>query len=177
MSLERLKARRTRQQHINEGRIMDSECAFECRVENLEPKPALTIRLKTRPEDIAEMFDRGFSAIDQYLESKGKKPAGPPFVIYINMELDNLEVEFGFPVEEGIEGESPIQATATPSGKAVTSLYIGPYEEAEPVYDALLKWVSDNNVNASGVAYEVYLNDPAETPPEQLKIQVYLMLA
>lgn len=156
---------------------MDFECAFQCELENLEPRPALAIRLKTKAGDIAEMFDQGFSAIASYLEAKGKKPAGPPFAVYYNMEMDNLEVEFGFPVEEGVDGEGAIQATMTPSGKAVGSLYIGPYEEAEPVYDALMKWISDNGLEANGVAYEIYLNDPAGTPPEQLKIRVYLLLA
>ncbi|UZJ39181.1 MULTISPECIES: GyrI-like domain-containing protein [unclassified Prosthecochloris] len=155
---------------------MNFECAFQCELEDLEPRPALTIRLKTKAGDIAEMFDQGFSAIASYLEEKGKKPQGPPFAIYYNMDMDHLEVEFGFPVEEGIDGNASIQASMTPSGKAVTSLYIGPYEEAEPVYDALMKWISDNELEATGVAYEIYLNDPALTPPEQLKTQVYLLL-
>ncbi|MCG8377826.1 MAG: GyrI-like domain-containing protein, partial [Chlorobiales bacterium] len=67
--------------------------------------------------------------------------------------------------------------TMTPSGKAATSLYIGPYEDAEPVYDALMKWISDNGLEANGVAYEIYLNNPAETPPEQLKTRICLLLA
>ena len=157
--------------------MMDFECAFQCEQENLEPSPALTIRLKTKAGDIAEMFDQGFSAIAGYLASKGKKPDGPPFVIYYNMEMENLEVEFGFPVEKGIEGDDNIQATQTPSGKAVGALSIGPYEEAGPVYDALMKCVRDNGLEANGVAYEIYLNDPVGTPPEQLKTKIYLMLA
>ena len=40
-----------------------------------------------------------------------------------------------------------------------------------------MKCVRDNGLEANGVAYEIYLNDPAETPPEQLKTRVYLMLA
>ena len=157
--------------------MMDFECAFQCEQKNLDPHPALTIRLKTKAGYIAEMFDQGFSAIAGCLASKGKEPDGPPFVIYYNMEMENLEVEFGFPVEKGIEGDGSIQATRTPSGKAVGALSIGPYEEAGPVYDALMKCVRDNGLEANGVAYEIYLNDPAETPPEQLKTRVYLMLA
>ncbi len=156
---------------------MDFECAFQPELENLEPRPALTIRLQTKAGDIAEMFDQGFSAIVGYLESKGKKPEGPPYVIYYNMEMDALEVEFGFPVEEGIEGDGPIEAAMTPSGKAATSIYIGPYEEAEPVYDALMKWIGDNGLEANGIAYEIFLSDPADTPSEQLRTKVCLLLA
>ena len=163
--------------NISTEDTMDFECAFQCELQNLDARPALTVRMKTKAGDIAEVFDEGYSSIARYLESKGKAPTGPPFVVYYNMGMDNLEVEFGFPVEEGIDGEGNIRSSATPSGKAVTSLYIGPYEEAEPVYDALVKWIKDNGLEANGVAYEMYLNDPAETPSDELKTQVYLMLA
>ena len=155
---------------------MDFECSFHCELQNLEPRPSLTIRLKTKAGDIAEVFDEGYGAIAAYLKSKGKEPQGPPFAIYFNMEMDNLEVEFGFPVEAGMTGEESIVASMTPSGKAASSLYIGPYEEAEPVYDALIAWIRENNLEANGIAYEIYLNDPAVTPPDQLKTQVNLLL-
>lgn len=155
---------------------MDFECAFQCELRNLDSRPALTIRLKTKAGDIAEVFDEGYSSIAGYLGSKGKTPQGPPFAIYYNMEMDNLEVEFGFPVEKKMDGEGNIKSSVTPSGKAATSLYIGPYEEVEPVYDALIKWIKDNGLEANGVAYEIYLNDPAETPPDELKTQICLML-
>ena len=40
-----------------------------------------------------------------------------------------------------------------------------------------MKWVEDNGFALSGEAYEVYLDNPAETPPDQLRTRVYLMLA
>lgn len=156
---------------------MDSECAFHCELHTLDAQPALTIRLKTNAGDMASPFDEGYGAILGYLKSKGKEPSGPPFTIFYNMEKDNLEVEFGFPVEDGLAGEEVIQPSTTPAGKAAGCLHIGPYEEAGPVYDALLQWISENGHEANGVAYEIYLNDPAETPPDQLKTQIYLMLA
>ena len=79
-------------------------------------------------------------------------------------------------VDELLEGSGSIHASATPSGKAVTTLYIGPYEEVEPAYDFLMKWCADNSLILNGVACEIYLNDPSQTPPEMLKTQVSLLL-
>ena len=155
---------------------MDFECAFVPELKNLVSRPALTIRTRTRVRDIASLFHKGYTAITLLLNERGKVPAGPPFALYYNMDIDDLEVEFGFPVDELLEGSGSVIASATPSGKAVTTLYIGPYEEVEPAYDFLMKWSADNSLTLNGVAYEMYLNDPSQTPPEMLKTQVSLLL-
>ena len=155
---------------------MDFECAFVPELKELVSRPALTIRTRTRVSDIAALFNKGYTAIALLLNEREKVPAGPPFALYYNMDMDNLEVEFGFPVGELVEGSGSIKASATPSGKAVTTLYIGPYEEVEPAYDFLMKWCADNSLILNGVACEIYLNDPSQTPPEMLKTQVSLLL-
>jgi effector-binding domain-containing protein len=155
---------------------MDFECAFVPELTNLESRPALTIRTRTRVSDIAALFKKGYTSIALRLKEHGKVPAGPPFALYYNMDMDDLEVEFGFPVDELLQGSASIMASTTPTGKAVTTLYIGPYEEIEPAYDYLMKWCADNSLILNGVAYEVYLNDPSNTSPEMLKTQVHLLL-
>lgn len=155
---------------------MDFECTFVPELINLASRPALSIRTRTRVSDIAALFGKGYASIALLLKARGKAPISPPFALYYNMDMDDLDVEFGFPVDEPLEGSGSVIASATPSGKAVTTLYIGPYEEVEPAYDFLMKWCADNNLILSGVAYEVYLNDPSHTPPEMLKTQVHLLL-
>jgi effector-binding domain-containing protein len=156
---------------------MDFECAFVPELKELVSRPALSIRTRTRVSEIAALFGKGYASIARLLQERGKMPAGPPFALYYNMDMNDLEVEFGFPVDELLDESGSITASATPSGKAVTVLYIGPYEEIEPAYDFLMKWSADNSLTLSGVAYEVYLNDPSSTPSEMLKTQVHLMLA
>ena len=155
---------------------MDFECAFVPELTNLASRPALTIRTRTRVSGIPALFKKGYTSIVQLLKEHGKVPAGPPFALYYNMDMDDLEVEFGFPVDELLQGSASIMASTTPTGKAVTTLYIGPYEEIEPAYDFLMKWCADNSLILNGVAYEVYLNDPSNTSPEMLKTQVHLLL-
>jgi effector-binding domain-containing protein len=157
---------------------MDFECAFVPELKELASRPALTIRTRTRIRDIATLFDKGYSSIARLLKERGKEPADPPFAIYYSMDMDNdIEVEFGFPVDEHLEGSGSITASTTPSGKAVTTLYVGPYDEVEPAYDFLMKWCTDNSLIMSGAAYEVYLNDPSRTSPDMLKTQIHLLLA
>jgi effector-binding domain-containing protein len=155
---------------------MDFECQFVCELRELVPVPALTIRMLTTMGKIKALFDEGYREIADCLAAQGLKPEGPPFAAYYNMGMNDIDVEFGFPVVSSAKGTGRIMTGETPSGKAVTCLYIGPYNEVEPAYDALMKWIDDNHFTASGTAYEIYLNDPASTPSEMLKTQVHLLL-
>lgn len=156
---------------------MDFECSFSPELKDLVSRPALTIRTRTKVSGIALLFKEGYGEIARLLKERGAHPAGSPFALYFNMDMDDLEVEFGFPVDKPVEGSGRIIASATPSGKAVSTLYIGPYNEVEPAYDSLMKWSADNKLTPNGTACEVYLNDPAVTPPELLKTEVSLLLA
>ncbi|NTU57971.1 MAG: transcriptional regulator [Chlorobiaceae bacterium] len=155
---------------------MDFGCQFVCELRELSPAPALMIRMHTSMHDIARLFDAGYREIVALLATQGRKPAGAPFARYFNMDSKMIDIEFGFPVESDVQGGGRIAVGATPCGKAVTSLFIGPYNEIEPAYDALMKWADDNGYSPSGEAYEIYLNDPTSIPSDQLRTQVHLML-
>uniref|UniRef100_UPI003F77859C AraC effector-binding domain-containing protein n=1 Tax=Chlorobaculum tepidum (strain ATCC 49652 / DSM 12025 / NBRC 103806 / TLS) TaxID=194439 RepID=UPI003F77859C len=155
---------------------MDFECQFVCELKELAPQPALLIRTRTTMSELGNLFVAGYTDILQLLAGQGVSPSGPPFARYYGFDMETFDVEFGFPVEGGVEGSGRIVTGLTPSGKAASSLYIGPYDEIEAVYDALMKWVKDNGYELSGEAYEIYLDAPAETAPDQLRTRVVLML-
>jgi effector-binding domain-containing protein len=155
---------------------MDFECEFVCELKELAPVSALLIRTHTTMSELGALFEPGYHEILQLLASQAKTPLGPPFAHYFGMSAGSFEIEFGFPVESGVEGGGRVVTGETPSGKAVSCLYIGPYGEIEAAYDALMKWVDDNELALSGEAYEIYLDNPAETPPDQLRTRIYLML-
>jgi effector-binding domain-containing protein len=108
-------------------------------------------------------------AIGQYLESLGKSPAGDPFVAYYNMDMQDLDLEMGFPVSGTVPGKGDIEYREIPAGKFATCLHIGPYPELGQAYEALTGWVKQQGYEVSGTAYEHYLNDAAVTPPQELK--------
>jgi effector-binding domain-containing protein len=92
------------------------------------------------------------------------------------MDMQDLDVEAGFPVTRRIASKGDIRASETSGGKVATCLYTGPYSEIEPAYTALSQWIKDNGYEAAGVAYETYLNDPDQTSPEELKTQIAFLL-
>jgi len=150
--------------------------SYECEVKEQAAQPTLSIRTRTSVQDIPQVLGKAYGAIAQYLGELGEQPAGPPFAAYYNMDMQNLDIEIGLPVSRRFSGKDNIRASEIPSGKVATCLYTGPYSEIEPAYSALSRWIEDNRYEATGVVYEMYLNDPAQTPPQELRTQIVFLL-
>jgi effector-binding domain-containing protein len=125
---------------------------------------------------LPDIFSRGFSEITEYLKEFKQQAAGHHFAKYYNLDLRDLDVEFGIPVSSRFSGRDNIHASETPEGKCVTCLHVGPYEEVDLAYHALTEWIKNNGYEAKGLAYEVYLNDRQNTPKQKLETQIYEMI-
>jgi effector-binding domain-containing protein len=150
--------------------------SYKCEVKEQSAQPALSIRTRTAVQDLAQVLGEAYSAMAQYLGELGEQPAGPPFTAYYNMDMQDLDVEIGFPVYKRLPGKDDIKASEIPGGEAATCLHTGPYSEIGPAYNALSEWIKDNGYEVTGVAYEVYLDDPAQTPPQELRTQILFPL-
>ena len=142
-------------------------------VRSIEERPTLMIRTSTPVEKLSEVMGASYGEIMQVLASSGAQPAGPPFAVYHNMDMSNLEVEIGFPVSTAAEGSGRVKAGKLPGGKAAVALHVGPYEKIEEAYNRLTAFVNEKGLEPESFCYEFYLNDPAETPPEELKTEIY----
>ncbi len=150
--------------------------AYECEVKEQSPQHTLYIRTRTSVQELPQVLGQAYGEIAQYLERLGEQPAGPPFAAYYNMDMQNLDVEIGFPVSKKIAAKDNVQAGELPAGKVATCIHIGPYSDITPAYTALSEWIKANGYEATGVAYEMYLNDPSQTPPQELMTQIVFPL-
>ena len=150
--------------------------AYQCEVREQPAQAALTIRTRSSIQDLPQLFGRAYGAIIQHLTQLRQFPAGAPFAAYYNMDMQNLDVELGFPVSKELPGKDEIKASRIPGGKFAMVLHTGPYPEVSRAYEALAKWIAEKGYQVTGVAYEVYLNDPMQTKPEDLKTQVMFPL-
>ena len=147
-------------------------------VEQIErPKThTLSIRTRTAVQDLPRVLGESYGAIGQYMGEAGVPPAGPPFAAYFNEDMQNLDIEIGFPVASQIDGKGEIRAGEIPAGTFAACLHIGPYKDVEPAYTALMDWIEAEGAEATGV-YELYLNDPGEVSEAELQTQVLFPLA
>jgi Transcriptional regulator, effector-binding domain/component len=123
------------------------------------------------------LFGRVYDQILQYLASQGEKPTGDAFIAYYNVDMQDLDIEIGFPVSRSLPAKGEIQSRVIPASRVATCLYTGLYSKMAPACEVLETWIKENGFQPAGMVYEVYLNSPAEVPPEELKTQIVFPLA
>jgi flavin reductase (DIM6/NTAB) family NADH-FMN oxidoreductase RutF/effector-binding domain-containing protein len=153
------------------------EYEYQCDIVERSVQPTLTIRSRVSPLALARTVSESAFAISRYAGEKGYIPAGPPFVAYHGFDGREQDVEIGFPFKPGIEGRDSIQVSEIPGGKSAVYNYVGPYEKLPQVRTALKQWLSTNGYTISGATYEIYLNDPQVTAPENLETEIVYPLS
>lgn len=148
------------------------------KIELVEQKlqPVLSIRTSATVEELPDLIGRCYHKILEHLNDLGEAPADAPFTAYYNLDMQDLDVEMGFPVARSLPGKGEVQAAEIPGGKAVTVMHKGPYKEMEQPYMDMAKWITDNGYEATGVAYEYYYNSPEEVPESELLTRIVMPL-
>jgi len=160
---------------ISAGGVMTM--THECQLLDRKAQPALVIRTRTSVQMLPQVLGPAWGAIMEHAGRIGAHPSGPPFVAYHNMDMQDLDLEIGFPFAQELTGGGEVLSGEIPGGKAAVCLHVGPYDQVGAAYDALQKWIEGNRYKPSGVAYEFYLNDPQTTPAPELETQVIFPLA
>ena len=150
--------------------------SYECEVIDRPAQPVLSVRTRSAVQNLPTALGQAYGAIMQHAAKLGAQPAGAPFVAYYNMDMQDLDIEAGYPVEKPLPGTGVIQPSQIPAGRFATCLYKGPYDQCGSAYEELSTWIKEQGCETTGVAYEFYLNDPAETPPQDLKTQIIFQL-
>ena len=150
--------------------------SYQCEIKDQPARTTLAIRTRTDVQNLPKLLGQGYGAIAGYLGELGEQPAGPPFAIYYNMDMEDLDVEMGFPVAKPLPGRAEMKTGAIPGGRMAICLNTGPYSDMAPAYEALSQLVNDEGCETTGVVYELYLNDPADTPPAELQTQIMFPL-
>lgn len=137
-------------------------------------QPVLTIRTTTRLELLPQVIGESYAKIMTYLAELGEQAVFAPFTAYHNLDMQNLDVEMGFPVAKMLPESGDIRARELPAGKAVACMYKGPYSGMEQPYKEMAKWIEDNGYTASGIAYEYYFNSPLEVSESELLTKIVM---
>jgi len=139
----------------------------------VDDRNTAVVRTSTPVEKLSEVMGSCYGEIMQALGSCGIQPVGPPFAMYHNMDMSSLDVEIGFPVAGKVEASGRVKPGKLPGGRVAVTLHEGPYEKIEGAYNRLMAFVRDQGLEMESFTYEFYLNDPDETPPEDLRTEIY----
>ncbi|WP_066639011.1 GyrI-like domain-containing protein [Desulfolucanica intricata] len=151
--------------------------SYTCGLVKQSFQPVLSIRTRTSVDKLPKVLGDAYKLIMEYLDEIDEYPAGAPFTAYYNMDMQDLDVEIGFPVWDALPGKNEIKSSEIQEGRHAVTIHVGPYNKIESAYNALKQWIKDKGYTPTGVAYEFYLNDPAQTPENKLKTRIQLPLA
>jgi|HubBroStandDraft_1064217.scaffolds.fasta_scaffold21303_2 AraC family transcriptional regulator len=101
-----------------------------------------------------------------YLERMGSRPAA---------QLRSLA---GVTVPKGVEGDGEVEVRELETGRCAQLTMLGPYTGLSAAYEALQAWLDANGERrAEAPSFEIYVNDPHTTRPEDLVTEILLPLA
>ncbi len=127
-------------------------------------QPTLVVRTHAAMKDLPRAIGESYAKIAAYLCELGEVMADIPFVGYHSLDMQNLDVEIGFPLARPVPGKDDIQAGSLPDGLAVSCIYRGPYWGMKPVYGEMNRFIEASGYEATGAAYEHYFNGPKRAP-------------
>ncbi len=148
---------------------------YPCELKEQAAQHALSIRFRSPVQDLGVHFGRIYGGIMQYLAILGEQPTGAPFAAYYNMDMQDLDIEAGFPVARPLPGKGDIQATEIPGGMVAVCHYTGPYDQVGPAYEQLSQFIRERGYAAAGAAYEWYFDGP-EVPPQDTRTDIVFPL-
>jgi effector-binding domain-containing protein len=119
------------------------------------------------------LIGAGYGKLAVYLGELGEYLSDVPYVAYHNMDMQNLDVEIGFPVPKALPGMGDIRSGSIPEGRVVSCMYRGAYREMVPTYTEMADWIEKNGLQPAGTAYECYYNGP-EYPESELLTMIVM---
>jgi len=140
-------------------------------------KSQLAVAVKKENATMAEisvLATEGLQKVFGLLARNGVEIAGAPYLAYSNGNADftQFDVELGIPVREEVAVTGEFFMSKTCEGKAITAMHKGAYKDVEMTYVALMQYMTENKLESTGVYYDYYLNDPADTPENELLTKV-----
>ncbi len=125
---------------------------------------------------------KSFEAFGALCESRQLWPQiGPVLALYLDSSDDVPEDQlrsYAGAEFRGDETPQGMEDMQIPGGKTAVLTYKGPYSGIEAAYHSLFgNWLPESGEEpADQPCYEIYLNDPRETPPEELLTEICLPL-
>jgi len=122
---------------------------------------ALVIKDSCFANEIWPKMGELYTDIMAYISKNSIQPAGYPFSIWYSWdESKPMTMECGMPVKKQMKEEGRIKFVTIPGGKAVVARYFGPYDKTAPTYNALHRYVVENNFSfAAEFPMEEYVTD------------------
>ncbi|MFX0093850.1 MAG: GyrI-like domain-containing protein, partial [Candidatus Hodarchaeota archaeon] len=105
------------------------------------------------------------------------KISGPIMYICHDTEFKETDatIEIAIPVSGRVTVQfSEIELKNIPGGRVISVIYTGPYHEINQAYTRVFEFAMKEDYEIRGPCVELYLNNPQETPEEELLTEIQI---
>jgi effector-binding domain-containing protein/carbon monoxide dehydrogenase subunit G len=115
-----------------------------------------------------------YHQVGEVMKKQKLNMAGAPFAIYYTESKTNWDMDAAIPTDKPGKADGIVKPGTIKSGHAVVAHYFGDYMKVSAAYEALHKWIAQNDKKIIGAPWEVYMNDPGiETDTAKWQTDVY----
>ena len=153
--------------------------AIEITQVEVSATPILYVEEQAKLEDdsIALKLGEAYGEIMAFVGVNKLEMAGAPLALTREFSMEEMFWAFNaaipVSVPENIELIGRIKSGETYQGNAVKAIHIGDYSESMATYDAIDKYIKENNLEVNGQPWEEYVDDPTKVSIEELRTFIY----
>lgn len=134
----------------------------------LPEQHVLAIRETIHFNDYPKIAQQSFEKIIEFAAGQGMLFSSGPYTCFYNADLENLQVEMGFPIARQNAGNGDVEGYSIPCQRVVSGIFQGAYEETDPLMMEIMQWIADHGFEQKGPIFNYYLNEETRTPNELL---------
>jgi effector-binding domain-containing protein len=135
---------------------------------------AAVVRRHSEAATVGRAVRDGMGVLMETLARAGVTRSGPPFLVTHGAMDDpaGLDLELGVPVDGTFAGEGEVIEGVLPGGTVASTIHVGSDRSIGQAYGALTSWIAEQGREIAGAPVEIYVSDPDETPPEELRTEI-----
>ena len=116
--------------------------------------------------EMAKAMEKDYGQLMNYIFQNHNESFGKPATVWYSYDQETTfgVFEAAIPVGEISSGKDNINVYKMKPNKVVAGIHYGPYENTMYMYQAIMKYMKDNNLEEAGGPIEIYLNDPSTEP-------------
>ena len=149
---------------------------FQAEPVDMRSVPVLVVSesASTDTPSISKAYADGYGQIGQFMAKNKLHQAGAPFGIDGGINGSTFTFQAGIPIDRSdLAGDGGVLVAQSYGGKALKTTHTGPYDSLAKTYGKFRAYLTAHAYTPAGGAISWYVDDPATTPADKLRTEIY----